>query len=101
MEFASHTLTASKVRLYAVLKDLPAPAVPLAVRVTPPNGTELRGEFAAKSKWHGILAPKSTPELSTEIKTAKADSTWTLKTDSGDLAKHADDLLLVCEYAVE
>ena len=81
-----------------MLKDLPARAAPLALRVTPPNGTEVRVEFAAKSKWLGILPPKSTPGLSTEIKTAKADSTWTLKTDSRDLAKHADDLLLVCEY---
>ena len=99
--FKGKTLTASTVRIYAVLKDGAAPAAPLAVRVTPPAGTEVRVEFAAKSPWRGILAPKSTVDSATEIKTAKVDTTWGLKTDSGDLAKHVKDLLFVCEYTVE
>ena len=48
------------------------------------------------------MAPKEalTPEA-TEIKATPADAEWLLKIVPGDMAKNLDDLLLVCEYAVD
>jgi hypothetical protein len=45
----------------------------------------------------GYPGAENTPDVQTEIKVMPADSAWVL---SGDLAKHVDDLLLVCEYTV-
>ena len=99
--FRGKTLTAGKVSLYAVLKHGAEPALPLSVVLTPPGGDENRIEFELRKKWREIQAPKNTPDVETEITATPADSKWVLKTDSGDLAKNVDDLLLMCEYTVE
>jgi hypothetical protein len=39
-----------------------------------------------------------TPDVETEV---TADSKWTLKADSGDVAKNVDALLLMFEYTVD
>lgn len=83
-----------------MLKDGAKPAASLTVGLTPPAGTELAVNFVTEAKWQGILTPKTRLDVSTVIKAAPADATWILTTKSGDLAKHVDDLLLVCEYAI-
>lgn len=97
----SKTLTVRKVYLYAVLKQRAEPARPLSVLLTPPDGDEHRIDFELREKWREIQAPKNTPDVEIEVTTTPAASKWVLKTDSGDLAKNVDDLLLVCEYTVE
>jgi Tc toxin complex TcA C-terminal TcB-binding domain len=97
----SKTLTVGKVFLYTVLKDGAEPALPLSVALTPPGGGENLIEFELKKRWRNILAPKTIPDVQTEITATAADSKWVLKTTSGDLAKNADDLFVVCEYTVE
>ncbi|HVG22227.1 MAG TPA: neuraminidase-like domain-containing protein [Blastocatellia bacterium] len=97
----SKTLTVGKVHLYAVLRDGAEPEAPLRVVLTPPGGDDARIEFELRKRWRNILAPKNAPNVETEITATAADSKWSLKTISGDLAKNVDDLLLVCEYRVE
>jgi hypothetical protein len=98
--FRGRTLNAGKVSLFAVLKDDANPAVPLSVMLTPPERDESRIEFELRTNWREIQVPKTTPDVQTEIKVIPDEAKWVLTTDSGDLVKHVDDLLLVCEYAV-
>jgi receptor-binding and translocation channel-forming TcA subunit of Tc toxin len=104
--FQGKGLTAGKVFLYAVLKDgvKAEAATALAVKLQPPTGDATIIKFGPKDKWLGILAPKETPEVNQEVKSAPEEAKWVLKTDPPDspaLAQTVDDLLLVCEYSVE
>ena len=76
--------------------------MPLSVVMTPPLGKENRIEFElGNNKWREIRAPKNTPDVHTENPATPTDFNRVLKTESGDLAKNVDDLLLMCEYTVE
>jgi hypothetical protein len=97
----SKTLTVRKVHVYAVLKHSAEPVLPLKLVLTPPRGEKNPIELDARDKWREILAPKTAPDVDTEIKATSDNSKWVLETDSDNLAKNVDDLLLLCEYTVE
>jgi hypothetical protein len=97
----SKTLTVRKVHLYAVLKHSAEPVLPLKLVLTPPRGEKNPIELDARDKWREILVPKTAPDVDTEIKATSDNSKWVLETDSDNLAKNVDDLLLLCEYTVE
>jgi hypothetical protein len=75
--------------------------LPLKLVLTPPRGEKNPIELDARDKWREILAPKTAPDVDTEIKATSDNSKWVLETDSDNLAKNVDDLLLLCEYTVE
>jgi hypothetical protein len=52
----------------------------------PPASDETKIEFELRDKWWEILAPKTAPDVNTEITATTANSKWVLRTDSSDLS---------------
>lgn len=96
----SKKLTVRTAHLYAVLKADTELALPLSLGLTPPAKPENRVEFELRKKWREILAPKSAPDVTTEITNTPESSKWVVKAEAADLVK-LDDLLLVCDYTLE
>ncbi|MEV5745367.1 neuraminidase-like domain-containing protein [Microbispora rosea] len=98
--FRNKVLTVGRVQTYAVLNDGSKPRTPIPVYLTPPDGEETSISMEVRPGWRGILAPVESLVTWTEIKSTSDQAEWQLRTDSGDLARNVDDLVLICEYAV-